>query len=132
MNNYCCCYYFISGHCCCCYCYCYCCYCFNLVKSPVPYTQFIYYISFSPKDGTYHSLTSLQPEKTDQLLSEHVLFPQPLSAYAVSAGLSRDWPDARGIWFTKDKRLFVWVNEEDHARIISMETGGNMERTYER
>ena len=30
------------------------------------------------------------------------------------------------------KTLLVWVNEEDHMRIISMEKGGNLKHVYER
>merc|ERR1712173_283665 len=31
-----------------------------------------------------------------------------------------------------DKKLVVWVNEEDHARIISMQLGGSMAETWSR
>ena len=46
--------------------------------------------------------------------------------------MARDWPDARGIWHNDAKNFLVWVNEEDHARVISMEKGGNMRRVFER
>ncbi len=46
--------------------------------------------------------------------------------------MARDWPDARGIWHNEKKNLLVWVNEEDHTRVISMEKGGNMRRVFER
>ncbi len=32
----------------------------------------------------------------------------------------------------ENKNFLVWVNEEDHMRIISMEMGGNMKRVFER
>lgn len=31
-----------------------------------------------------------------------------------------------------DKTFLVWINEEDHTRVISMEKGGNMKRVFER
>lgn len=31
-----------------------------------------------------------------------------------------------------EKTFLIWVNEEDHTRIISMEKGGNMKRVFER
>uniref|UniRef100_A0AAX7VTK2 Creatine kinase S-type, mitochondrial n=1 Tax=Astatotilapia calliptera TaxID=8154 RepID=A0AAX7VTK2_ASTCA len=31
-----------------------------------------------------------------------------------------------------DKTFLIWVNEEDHTRVISMEKGGNMKRVFER
>ena len=46
--------------------------------------------------------------------------------------MARDWPDARGIWHNDDKNFLVWVNEEDHTRVISMEKGGNMKAVFER
>lgn len=46
--------------------------------------------------------------------------------------MARDWPDARGIWHNNDKTFLIWVNEEDHTRVISMEKGGNMKRVFER
>ena len=35
--------------------------------------------------------------------------------------MARHWPDARGVFHNDAKNLFVWVNEEDHLRIISMQ-----------
>lgn len=37
-----------------------------------------------------------------------------------------------GIWHNQDKNFLIWVNEEDHSRIISMEKGGNMRKVFER
>lgn len=31
-----------------------------------------------------------------------------------------------------EKTFLIWINEEDHTRIISMEKGGNMKRVFER
>uniref|UniRef100_A0A8C3PUU8 Creatine kinase S-type, mitochondrial n=1 Tax=Chrysolophus pictus TaxID=9089 RepID=A0A8C3PUU8_CHRPC len=31
-----------------------------------------------------------------------------------------------------DKTFLIWINEEDHTRVISMEKGGNMKRVFER
>lgn len=31
-----------------------------------------------------------------------------------------------------EKSFLIWVNEEDHTRVISMEKGGNMKRVFER
>jgi creatine kinase len=32
----------------------------------------------------------------------------------------------------KDKNFLVWVNEEDHLRVISMEKGGNIRKVFKR
>ena len=46
--------------------------------------------------------------------------------------MARDWPDARGIWHNTAKNFLVWINEEDHTRMISMEKGGNMMAVFNR
>ena len=52
--------------------------------------------------------------------------------HIVIPGMARDWPDARGIWHNDAKNFLVWVNEEDHLRLISMQKGGNMKAVFER
>lgn len=54
------------------------------------------------------------------------MFDKPVSPLLLSAGMARDWPDARGIFHNDTKNFLVWVNEEDHSRIISMQKGGDM------
>ena len=43
-----------------------------------------------------------------------------------------DWPAGRGIFFSNNKKFLVWVNEEDHLRIISMQNGGNLAEVWQR
>ena len=68
----------------------------------------------------------------NKLIDDHFLFDKPVSPLLTSAGMARDWPEARGIWHNKDKNFLVWVNEEDHIRVISMETSGNMRQVFNR
>merc|ERR1712226_1233331 len=35
--------------------------------------------------------------------------------------MARHWPDGRGVWHNNNNNLFVWVGEEDHLRIVSMQ-----------
>ena len=49
------------------------------------------------------------------------LFQEPDSTLLLSSGMGRHWPDARGVFHNEDANLFVWVNEEDHMRIVSMQ-----------
>jgi len=46
--------------------------------------------------------------------------------------MERDWPHARGIYHNEEKSALVWVNEEDHLRIISMEKGYNVRAVFDR
>ena len=71
-------------------------------------------------------------EDQDKLINDHFLFDKPVSPLLTSAGMARDWPEARGIWHNQDKNFLVWVNEEDHSRVISMEKGGNMKSVFQR
>ena len=41
----------------------------------------------------------------------------------LSSGCGRHWPDGRGIFHNEAENFLVWVNEEDHMRIISMQKG---------
>uniref|UniRef100_A0A665T8L6 Creatine kinase S-type, mitochondrial n=1 Tax=Echeneis naucrates TaxID=173247 RepID=A0A665T8L6_ECHNA len=82
--------------------------------------------------GRYYSLGEMSDREQQQLIDEHFLFDKPVSPLLTAAGMARDWPDARGIWHNNEKNFLIWINEEDHTRIISMEKGGNMKRVFDR
>jgi len=82
--------------------------------------------------GEYMSLKDMKDELIEQLIDEHLLYDKPVSTLLISAGMARDWPDGRGVYLSKDKNLIVWVNEEDHARIVSMQKGGDIEKVWTR
>jgi len=85
--------------------------------------------SFDDEDlkGTYFELGSLEGEKLKELRGNGNLFQEPTGpALLAAAGAGRDWPNNRGIFCGDSGKFFVWVNEEDHMRIISMETGGDI------
>jgi len=82
--------------------------------------------------GAYYPLATMTDAEQDQLIADHFLFDKPVSPLLTSAGMARDWPEARGIWHNDNKDLLVWVNEEDHVRIISMERSGNMTAVFKR
>ncbi|KAI7811942.1 creatine kinase U-type, mitochondrial-like [Triplophysa rosa] len=82
--------------------------------------------------GKYFSLTQLTDQEQQQLIDDHFLFNKPVSPLMICTRMARDWPDARGIWHNSEKTFLVWINEEDHTRVISMEKGGNMKRVFER
>ena len=46
--------------------------------------------------------------------------------------ITQDNPQARGIYHNENKTALVWVNEEDHLRIISMEQGKNIRAVFDR
>jgi len=71
-------------------------------------------------------------EKEEELRDSGNLFQEPDSTLLLSSGCGRHWPDARGIYHNNDKNCFVWVNEEDHMRIVSMQKGDDIQAVFSR
>jgi creatine kinase len=71
-------------------------------------------------------------EKEQELRDSGNLFQEPDSTLLLSSGCGRHWPDARGIYHNNDKNCFVWVNEEDHMRIVSMQKGDDIQAVFSR
>jgi len=82
--------------------------------------------------GKYYPLAKMTDEEQNQLIEDHFLFDKPVSPLLTCAGMARDWPDARGIWHNDEKNFLVWVNEEDHLRVISMEKSGDIRKVFKR
>ncbi|XP_032818370.1 creatine kinase B-type-like [Petromyzon marinus] len=82
--------------------------------------------------GKYYALKSMTDAEQQQLIDDHFLFDKPVSPLLLASGMGRDWPDGRGIWHNDTKKFLVWVNEEDHLRVISMEKGGDMKSVFQR
>merc|ERR1712159_673312 len=59
-------------------------------------------------------------------------FQEPDSTLLLSSGCGRHWRDARGIFHNEAENFFVWVNEEDQMRIVSMEKGDNIRAIFQR
>merc|ERR1719473_1183663 len=71
-------------------------------------------------------------EKEEYLRSKGNLFQEPDSTLLLSSGCGRHWPNARGVFHNKAENFFVWVNEEDHMRIISMQPGDGIKDIFKR
>merc|ERR1719440_1506413 len=65
--------------------------------------------------------TGMSEEKEETLRKCGNLFQEPDSTLLLASGMGRHWPDGRGIFENEKKNLFVWLNEEDHLRIVSMQ-----------
>merc|ERR1712064_267957 len=74
----------------------------------------------------------IDKETEKRLVSEHFLFQEPDEPMLLSWRMERDWPHARGIYHNNNKTALVWVNEEDHLRIISMQKGPNIRAVFDR
>jgi creatine kinase/arginine kinase len=70
-----------------------------------------------PYKGEYHSFS------TSQDITE--LFEKG-DRFQDAAGMNTDFPLCRGIFYSGDRRLRTWLNEEDHLRIISQENSTDL------
>jgi len=82
--------------------------------------------------GKYYPLNKMTDAEQDALIADHFLFDKPVSPLLTCAGMGRDWPDARGIWHNDEKSFLVWVSEEDHLRVISMQKDNNIKEVFRR
>jgi creatine kinase len=90
--------------------------------------------------GEYYPLSgsssyALKPEGMDfedeEALSEGgFLFREPDAKYALSSGIGRHWPDARGVYLSDQKDFMVWLNEEDHIQLTKKQNGANMQDVF--
>ncbi|XP_008296238.1 creatine kinase B-type [Stegastes partitus] len=55
---------------------------------------------------------------------------KPPSSSQLRIGLARDWPDARAVWVSKDSSLVVWINMEDHLRLVSKREDANVAEAF--
>lgn len=83
------------------------------------------------KNSRYISYENLS-QKEFQSLAQNIPLFQKGDRFQESAGINRDFPKARGVFLSDRGRLIVWVNEEDHLRVISMEQGANIARVFTR
>ncbi|XP_034445721.1 creatine kinase B-type [Hippoglossus hippoglossus] len=68
-------------------------------------------------------------EELDQDQQRELNLSPPSSAQQ-RIGVARDWPDARAVWLSDDGSLVVWVNMEDHLRLVSTQDDGNIVEAF--
>jgi protein-arginine kinase len=66
--------------------------------------------------GTFYPLENMDEETKKCLDKEYFLFDK--DNYFQDS--NNDWPIGRAIFHSHDKTLLIWVNEEDHLKIISL------------
>lgn len=88
--------------------------------------------------GQYLSITPGSPYEIDSAeyerrVAAHQMF-KDMSGdkYLNVAGISGDWPYGRGMYVSEAEDFLIWVGEEDHLRIMSMKTGGNLNALFAR
>jgi len=81
--------------------------------------------------GTYYPLDGMDKRTQKQLIDDHFLFKEG-DRFLQHANACRYWPKGRGIFHNNEKTFLIWVNEEDHLRIISMEQGSDVGKILDR
>uniref|UniRef100_A0AC35GYK8 Arginine kinase n=1 Tax=Panagrolaimus sp. PS1159 TaxID=55785 RepID=A0AC35GYK8_9BILA len=81
--------------------------------------------------GTYYPLEGMKKEVQNKLIADHFLFKEG-DRHLQHANACRFWPVGRGIFHNNDKTFLIWVNEEDHLRLISMEQGSDVGKCLDR
>jgi len=83
--------------------------------------------------GKYYSLGGMTDEQKTELRDNGFLFQMPKNTNCLYySGAANNWPHGRGIFHNNEKTFLAWVNEEDHCRIISMSTDGDVMSVFKR
>jgi len=83
--------------------------------------------------GKYYSLGGMSDEDKASLREQGFLFQMPKQSNCLYySGAANNWPHGRGIFHNANKTFLAWVNEEDHCRIISMSTDGDVMSVFKR
>lgn len=91
----------------------------------------------SPKlaAGSYLPVLAMTNEQNLDLIQRHILFDNP-NEWTIASGLGRDWPDGRALYANVDDLdsqtpdFMIWVNEEDHLRIMCLRPGGDIQGVF--
>jgi len=88
--------------------------------------------------GKYLSITpntanTISNQEYSRRVASHQMF-KDMSAdkYLKAANISADWPFGRGMYISQKEDFIIWVGEEDHLRIMAMQTGGNLNQLFDR
>uniref|UniRef100_A0A182XB90 arginine kinase n=1 Tax=Anopheles quadriannulatus TaxID=34691 RepID=A0A182XB90_ANOQN len=81
--------------------------------------------------GELHLLAALDAGQKEELTEGHYLFKE-CDRFLDEAQANRFFPAGRAIFLNESKTFVLWVNEEDHLRIISMQEGADVAQVYQR
>ena len=85
--------------------------------------------------GSYLPVLSMSNDQNLDLIERHILFDNP-NEWTIASGLGRDWPDGRALYAnvtnlqTQTPDFMIWVNEEDHLRIMCLRNGGDIQGVF--
>mmetsp|Transcript_13010 Transcript_13010/g.28255 ORF Transcript_13010/g.28255 Transcript_13010/m.28255 type:complete len:697 (+) Transcript_13010:89-2179(+) len=86
-------------------------------------------------NGTYLPVLAMSNDQNLDLIERHILFDNP-NEWTIASGLGRDWPDGRALYAnvnnlqSQTPDFMIWVNEEDHLRIMCLRDGGDIQGVF--
>jgi protein-arginine kinase len=79
--------------------------------------------------GEYFKLEEIPDDEAAFLVADGAIFAKPaVGSMLKASGAARDWPSCRGSFFDRGRERVVWINEEDHLRVITKSGGGDVKR----
>lgn len=84
-----------------------------------------------PLQGHFYAMDTLTLDQIENRAFQGSTF-LPGDRFQASAGIMRDFPASRGVYMSHDRTFRVWVNEEDHLRIICLEKTGHLSKVFNR
>lgn len=82
-----------------------------------------------PLAGAFFCYTDLDRAALDRKIKQKLAFPRG-DRFQEAAGINRDFPAGRGIFLSQDNGFRVWVNEEDHFRIMAQQAGPDLAEVF--
>jgi len=82
-------------------------------------------------NGEYFSFEKMKQAISRNLEPENLSFRKG-DRFQDAAGINADFPKCRGVFRSRNKQFMVWVNEEDHLRIISLEKNSDISSVFNR
>lgn len=83
--------------------------------------------------GIYQTLKEIETERQQEICEKQLdfyldeggmklnMFEKPTSNLRISANMTRDWPDARGLFVSTNEKITICVNQDEHLRITTKE-----------
>eukprot|EP00604_Paraphysomonas_vestita_P002627 CAMPEP_0174818002 /NCGR_PEP_ID=MMETSP1107-20130205/598_1 /TAXON_ID=36770 /ORGANISM="Paraphysomonas vestita, Strain GFlagA" /LENGTH=600 /DNA_ID=CAMNT_0016029279 /DNA_START=334 /DNA_END=2136 /DNA_ORIENTATION=- len=82
--------------------------------------------------GQYHSVSDMPNNEKERLINCGLMISPPSKGSGLeSSGISRNWPQGRGVFSNGTEEFAVWVNGEDHLCIVSQNQGGDIASVFE-
>ncbi|XP_037031055.1 arginine kinase-like [Bradysia coprophila] len=81
--------------------------------------------------GHWYGLETVDPAKKKELIDKNYIL-EFGDKFLESVGATEHWPKGRAVYINDNETFFVWINEEDHLRFISMESGSKISDIYGR